>query len=78
MKKIIQIAQFDSIFCHIKMLILTFEEFNIKFGIDIEAMSNVKIQNIGKEISVTPIRIVRRDQKQDNVFEPNFKIIVNL
>ena len=40
------------------MLILSFEEFNNKFGIDIKAMSKIRIEDIGKDISLTPIEIV--------------------
>ena len=67
------------------MLILTFEEFNNKFNIDNSAMSNIRIKDIGKDISLTPIEIVMRDQgtcladqTPDNTSEPNVKIIVNL
>ena len=35
------------------MLILTFEEFNDKFGIDNKAISNIRIEDIGKDISNT-------------------------
>ena len=41
------------------MLILTFEEFNKKFSIDKKAMSNIRIEDIGKDISLTPIEIVK-------------------
>ena len=60
------------------MLILTFEEFNNKFDIDNSAMSNIRIKDIGKDISLTPIEIVMRDQTPDNTSEHNFNIIVNL
>ena len=60
------------------MLILTFEEFNDKFNIDNSAMIDIRIKNIGKDISLTPIEIVRRDQTPDNTNEPNSNIIVNL
>ena len=43
------------------MLILTFEEFNNKFNIDNNAMSDIRIKDIGKDISLTPIEIVMRD-----------------
>ena len=33
------------------MLILTIEEFNNKFNIDNNAMSDIRIKDIGKEIS---------------------------
>ena len=62
----------------LKVLILTFEEFNNKFNIDINAMSDIRIKDIGKDISLTPIEIVMRDQTLDNTSEPNFNIIVNL
>ena len=62
----------------LKMLILTFEEFNNKFNIDNNAMSDIRIKDIGKGISLTPIEIVMRDQTLDNTSEPNFNIIVNL
>ena len=49
-------------FYHMKLIILTFEEFNSEFGIDNKAMSNIKIADIGKDISKIPIEIVMRDQ----------------
>ena len=60
------------------MLILTFEEFNNKFGSDNKAMSNIRIEDIGKDISLTPMEIVMRNQKPDNTSELNFNLIVNL
>ena len=60
------------------MLILTFEEFNNKFNIDNNAMSDIVIKDIGTDISLTPIEIVMREQNPDNTSEPNFNIIVNL
>ena len=60
------------------MLILTFEEFNNKFNIDIIAISNIRIKDAGKDISLTLIEIVMRDETPDSIREPNFNIIVNL
>ena len=60
------------------MLILTFEEFNNKFNIDNNAMSDIRIKDIGKDISLTPIEIVLRDENPDNINDNNFNIIVNL
>ena len=60
------------------MLILTFEEFNNKIGIDNKAMSNIRIEDIDKDISPNPIEIVLRDQNPDNTSEPNFNIFKNL
>ena len=60
------------------MLILTFEEFNKKFDFDKNAMSDIRIKDIGKDISLTPIEIVMRDDKPEMVSEPNSNIIVNL
>ena len=60
------------------MLILTFEEFNDKFIIDSNAMSDIRTNNIGKDISLTPLKIVMRDQTPDNISEPNVNFIVNL
>ena len=60
------------------MLILTFEEFNNKFITDNSALSDIRIKDIGKDISLTPIEIVMRDDKLDKTNEPNFNIIVNL
>ena len=59
------------------MLILTFEEFNNKFNIDNNAMSDIRIKDIGKDISLTPIEIVMRDQTPDSIRDPNFNIVVN-
>ena len=41
-------------------------------------MSNIRKEDIGKDISLIPIEIVMRDQKPDNFKENNFNIIVNL
>ena len=60
------------------MLALTFEEFINKFGIDNKAMSNIRIEEIGNDISLTPIEIVMRDKTSDNINENNFNIIVKL
>ena len=60
------------------MLIVNFEEFNNKFNIDNNAMSYVKIKDKGKDISLTPIETVMRDQTPDNTSEINFNIIVNV
>ena len=60
------------------MLILTFEEFNNKFNIDNNAMSDIRIKDMGKDISLTPIEIVLRDDKPEMVSEPNSNFIVNL
>ena len=60
------------------MLILTFEEFNNKYNIDNEAMSYIRIKDIGKDISLTPIEIVMRDEILNMISEHNFNIIVNL
>ena len=40
------------------MLILTFEEFNKNFNIDNNAMSDIRIKDIGKDINLTRIEIV--------------------
>ena len=67
------------------MLILTFKEFNNKFYIDNNAMSDIRIKDIGKDISLTPIEIVMRDETPHSIREtasptgePNFNIIMNL
>ena len=60
------------------MLILTLEEFNNKYNIDNNAMSDIRIKYIGKDISLTPIEIVMRDQSPKTICEPNSNIIVNL
>ena len=60
------------------MLTLTFEEFFNSFGIDNKAMSNIRIEDIGKDISLTHIEIVMRDKTPDNINENNFNIILNL
>ena len=64
--------------CLIQMLTLTFEEFINKFGIDNKAMSNIRIEDIGNDISLTPFEIVMRDKTPDNINENNFNIIVKL
>ena len=67
------------------MIILTFEELNNKFNIDNSAMSDIRIKDNGKDINLTPIEIVMRDQTPNNTNDPqssfaipNFNIIVNL
>ena len=60
------------------MLALTFEEFTVRFSIDIKPMSNIKIGDIGNDISLTQIEIVMRDQTPNNINKNNFNIIVNL
>ena len=57
------------------MLILTFEEFNNKFNIDNNAMSDIRIKDIGKDISLTPIEIVMRDQTPDSIRDPNSTLL---
>ena len=59
------------------MLFLTFEEFNNKFNIDNNAMSDIRIKKIGKDISLTPIEIVMSDQSPKTICEPNSNITVN-
>ena len=61
----------------IKRLTLTFEEITNKFGIDNKAMSNIRIEDIGKDISLTPIEIVMRDQTPLTINYSNFNNIVN-
>ena len=60
------------------MLNLTSEEFNNKFNIDNNAMSDIRIKDIGKDISLTPIENVMRDDKPEVVSELNSNIILNL
>ena len=64
------------IFYHIKTLNLSFREFNKKIGIDNKAMSNIRIEDIGKDI--TPIEIVMTHHKPDSVANPEFNIILNV
>ena len=42
------------------MLILSFEGFNNKFNIHNSAKSDIRIKDIGKDISLTPIEIIMR------------------
>ena len=65
-------------FYHIKLIILTFEEFNNEFGIDNRAMSNIKIEDKDKDISIIQIEIVMRDQTPDSIKEPNCNITITL
>ena len=60
------------------MLNLTLEEFNYKFSIDNKALSNIKTEDIGRDISSIPIQIEMRDQTPFNIYKNNFNIIVNL
>ena len=57
------------------MLILTFEEINNEFVIVIEPMSDIKIKDIGKDISLTPIEIIRRDEKLKMINETNVTLL---
>ena len=41
-------------------------------------MSNIRIKDIGKDISLTSIEIIMRDKKPEMINENNFNIIVNL
>ena len=41
-------------------------------------MSDIRIKDIRKDISLTPIEIVMRDETPDSIGEPNLNIIVNL
>ena len=60
------------------MILLTFEEFSSKFNIDNKVMSNIEIENIGRDISLIPIEIVMRNQTQETIDETNFNFFVNL
>ena len=60
------------------MHILTFEEFYDKNGIDNKTMINIRIKDIGKDISITPTQIIMRDQKPETIHDPEFNFIVNL
>ena len=67
------------------MLILTFEDFNNEFGTNDEPMSKIRIKDIGKDISLTPIEIVIRDQTPNTIhqagspiMDTSFNIILNL
>ena len=60
------------------MIILSFEDFNNKIIIDKNAMSDIRIKDIEKDINLAPIEIVMRDQTPDDTSEPNVNIIVNL
>ena len=60
------------------MLILCFEEFNKEFAIDNKAMSIIKIEDIGKDISLTRIEVVMRDRAQLTINNNNSYIIINL
>ena len=60
------------------MSILTFEEFNNKFNNDNNAMSDIRIKDIGKDISLTPIEILMRDENPKTIRKLNFNITVNL
>ena len=51
----------------LKKLILNFEEFNNKFNIDNHAMSDIRIKDIGRDISLTPIEIEMRDQSPKTI-----------
>ena len=51
------------------MLILTFVELNNEFDIDNKALGNIRIEYIGKDITLTPIEIKLRDQQPDSIEE---------
>ena len=60
------------------MLTLNFEEFIIRFSIDNKPMSIIEIVDMGKDISITPIEIVKKYQTPDSNNDNNFNIRVNL
>ena len=60
------------------MRILTFEEIINKFSVDNKAMSNIRIEDIGRDISLIQIEIVVRDQTPDSIKEPNSNFIMIL
>ena len=60
------------------MLILSFEEFNNEFGIDNKPMSKIRIEDIGRVISLIPKEIVMRDQTPLTIKNDDFNIIVIL
>ena len=41
-------------------------------------MSNIRIEDIGKDISLKPTEIIMKDEKPDSFADPKFNIIVNL
>ena len=41
-------------------------------------MSDIRLKNIGKDISLIPIEIVMRDENPKTIKELNFNIIVNI
>ena len=51
------------------MLILTLEEIINKFNIDNISMSDIRIKDIGDDISLTPIEIAMRDETPDSIRE---------
>ena len=59
------------------MLILTFEEFKIKYNTRIEAMININREDIGRDISLIPREIKMSDQTPSIICETNFNNIVN-
>ena len=60
------------------MLTLTFEEISSKIGFDDNAKSNIRVEDIGKDISLITIEIVMRDQIPETIHNPEFDIIVHL
>ena len=60
------------------MLISSFEELKKEFGIDKKAMSNIRLEDIGKDINLTPIEIAMRDKTPLNINNNKSHIIVNL
>ena len=60
------------------MIILIFEEFNNKYNIENEAMSNIEIESICRDIILIPIEVVVGDRTPDSVNETNFNIFVKL
>ena len=53
------------------MLTLTFEEIHNKFNIDNNAMSDIRIKDIGEDISLTPIEFVMRDENPKTIKSGN-------
>ena len=60
------------------MITLTYEEFIIIFRIDNKPIKNIKIEDLGRDISIIPIEISIRDETPHSINEKNLNFIVNL
>ena len=60
------------------MIILTFKEIKNKHNIENKAMSNIEIEDIGKDISPIPNESEMRDQPPKTIKDAGYNSIIKL